>query len=239
MAWLSLSTSGPWGEVGLAPERGPFAVRPLGRGAARGRGILPAVEELLREAGLRPADLAAVAVDVGPGSFTGVRVGVTTAKSLAFALAIPAVPVLSLAALARLAPPRREVLVLRDAGRGRVYHARYAAEVEGVRTPLAAPGRAPAAEVLSAAGGSLAVGEEVRALFERHLGPIDTGAELLEVRASAEAVLTEARARPGPPASSSPHALAPVYLQASAPERRLAGEVDEGTPGGTRNDRPE
>ena len=68
---------------------------------------------------------AAVAVDIGPGSFTGVRVGVATAKGLAFALGIPVVSVSSLEVLAEAAPADRDVLALRDAGRGTYYVARY------------------------------------------------------------------------------------------------------------------
>lgn len=61
--------------------------------------LAPVVEQLMREAGLAFADLDRVAVIVGPGSFTGVRVGVSFARALALALDIPAVGVSSLEAL--------------------------------------------------------------------------------------------------------------------------------------------
>jgi len=236
---LCLATSGLHGEVGLALPDGELRVHALGQGAARGRGILPAVEGLLADAGREIADLTALAVDVGPGSFTGIRVGVTTAKSLAWALGLPVTGVLSLAALARAAPPDREVLAVRDAGRGRLYHARFGSEIDGRRARLAAPGRDPAAEVLSAARGSLVVGEEAPALLARSRADLPDGpGEALEVRAGAAAVLAEARAEPDEGRADSPHVLVPVYLQVSAPERRLAGEVDEGPAAPGRNDRP-
>lgn len=221
---LGLATSGVYGEVGVALPDGQLLLRALGQGSARGRGILPAVEALLAEAGKTVNDLEGVVVDMGPGSFTGIRVGVTTAKSLAWALGLPAAGVLSLTALARAAPADREVLAVRDAGRGRLYHARFGPEEGGRRPPRSEPGRDLAADVLSASGGSLVVGEEAPALLAKTLpeGP----REALEVRAGVAAILAEARAEPDGCRVASPHVLAPVYLQVSAPERRLAGEAD-------------
>src|SRR5437763_15130310 len=78
------------------------------------------VDALLRQAGARSRDVEALAVGVGPGSFTGVRIGLASARALAFALDVPAAGVSTLAALAAGAPGalpvvdarRREVLVL-------------------------------------------------------------------------------------------------------------------------------
>lgn len=235
MTILALATSGRDGEVGLFLPDGRLVTSLLGRGAARGRGLLPTVAALLHEEGLSPTDLTAIAVDVGPGSFTGVRIGVTTAGALAMALGIVARGVLSLAALARAAPPDREVLSLRDAGRGRIYHARYG-PLDGPRRPvLAPPGRAPAAEVLrSAPRDALAVGEDAPALRALAGCP----GEALEIRADVRAILAEARADPARGRVESPYDPVPVYLQASAPERRRAGEVDGGTSEAAPNDRP-
>lgn len=219
---LALATSGRHGEVGLRRGDGALRTLLLGTGSARGRGVMPAISMLLRSNHLEAADLAAVAVDLGPGSFTGVRVGVTTAKSLALALGVPVVGVTSLAALARAAPPEREVLAIRDAGRGGLYHARFGPLQGDARPVLQAPGRAPAAEVLSDAGDSLVVGEEAPAL----LAEAGSALEVLAVRADAAAVLAEARVALDRGRVGSPHALVPVYLQASAPERRRAGEPD-------------
>jgi tRNA threonylcarbamoyladenosine biosynthesis protein TsaB len=219
MALLSLATSGPHAEVGLRPAGGPLGVRPLEGGAARGRGLLPAVEALLARAGLGPTDLTGIVVDVGPGSFTGVRVGVTTAKSLAYALGIPVAGVVSLAALAEAAPPDAEVLSLRDAGRGRCYYARLGPAGPGGRPVLEGPGRLlrallPGAEVVVTDAGAAEFGAGL------------AGRVVVAGRAGAAEILALGEARLAAEDAHSPHALAPVYLQPSAPERRLAGERD-------------
>lgn len=222
MPTLVLATSGPLAEVGLAVGSAP-STRRLEAGAARGRGLLPAIDALLREQGLSPRDLLRVVVDVGPGSFTGVRVGVTTAKTLAFALGLPLVAVTSLAALAACAPAEREVLSVRDAGRGRLYAARYAPGAPGRRAVLAAPARVTAREAASLGRGAVAVGEGAPAL----LGPPVWPGEALDRAADVAAVLVAAEPALAAGEYVPPHVLAPVYLQASAPERRRAGEVDD------------
>jgi tRNA threonylcarbamoyladenosine biosynthesis protein TsaB len=93
-------------------------------GERRGRAVtlLEDVDALLRQAGARPRDLEGVAVGTGPGSFTGVRMGLAYARALALALDLPAAGVSTLAALAAGAPSalpvidarRREVFVLVD-----------------------------------------------------------------------------------------------------------------------------
>ncbi len=90
--------------------------------------LAPLVADALAAVGARTADLDAVAVDVGPGLFTGLRVGVAMAKGLAFAAGIGVVPVLSLQALARAALDADladEVWAVVDARRGEVFAAHY------------------------------------------------------------------------------------------------------------------
>ncbi|MFF0815522.1 tRNA (adenosine(37)-N6)-threonylcarbamoyltransferase complex dimerization subunit type 1 TsaB [Rhodococcus sp. NPDC003318] len=97
--------------------------------------LTPHIMECLTEAGHVPADLAAVVVGVGPGPFTGLRVGMATAAAFADALGIPVHGVCSLDAIAADAATldRRDLLVVTDARRREVYWARYAAgaRVEG------------------------------------------------------------------------------------------------------------
>ena len=85
--------------------------------------LLPLIDEVLRAAAVAPAQLDLLACGAGPGSFTGLRIGLATAKGLCFALGRPLVSVSSLAALAfeAHAPSGALVLALVDARRGEVY----------------------------------------------------------------------------------------------------------------------
>ncbi|MCL4369720.1 MAG: tRNA (adenosine(37)-N6)-threonylcarbamoyltransferase complex dimerization subunit type 1 TsaB [Chloroflexi bacterium] len=88
--------------------------------------LLPEVEAMMQRAGLSPRDLTGIAVATGPGSFNGVRVGVTTAKTLAMALSIP---IAGISTLKVVAYPHfdgeQAIRPLLDAGRGRFCTAVY------------------------------------------------------------------------------------------------------------------
>ena len=90
--------------------------------------ILPMVQQLLAEAGLSLSQLDALAVDRGPGSFTGVRIGTSVVQGLGFAVDLPVVPVSSLATLAQTVWQKLQhenVLALIDARMQEVYWAHY------------------------------------------------------------------------------------------------------------------
>ena len=94
--------------------------------------LAPALTEALAEAGARPGDIGRVVVGVGPGPFTGLRVGLVTAHALADAWSVPLLGVCSLDALAHragLAGAGPDVLVLTDARRREVYLAAYSGGV--------------------------------------------------------------------------------------------------------------
>src|SRR3954471_14109544 len=80
--------------------------------------VLADVDALLRDAGVEPAELDALAVGIGPGSFTGVRMGLATARGLALALDLPVAGVSTLAALAAGAP---DAVALIDAKRHELF----------------------------------------------------------------------------------------------------------------------
>jgi tRNA threonylcarbamoyl adenosine modification protein YeaZ len=90
--------------------------------------IVPRIEEMVGEAGISMADLTGLACGQGPGTFTGSRVAVATAKGLALGLALPVHPVSTLAALAASARVDGSVLALLDARRGQVYGALFSCE---------------------------------------------------------------------------------------------------------------
>jgi tRNA threonylcarbamoyladenosine biosynthesis protein TsaB len=106
--------------------------------------ILPAVSGLLAEAGIRAADLDAIAFGRGPGSFTSLRIGIGVVQGLAWGADVPVVPVSSLAAVAQAAVDARgsrmkslrQVLVAMDARMGEVFHGLF--EVDAERRVVAA-----------------------------------------------------------------------------------------------------
>ncbi len=100
MKLLALTTSTPWHGAALFVDGQPIAdcLQHAGRGEPRP--LTAMVWQLLAEAGLQSADLEAIACDVGPGSFTGLRQGIATARALAWAHRIPAVAIGSLEAMA-------------------------------------------------------------------------------------------------------------------------------------------
>lgn len=101
-------------------------VRDLGKGHAEH--LMAVIETALKADGIGYLDLDAVAVSIGPGSFTGLRVGVSTARGLALALKIPAIGVTTLEALAAKGAatfPGRAVLAALDAGREEIHAALY------------------------------------------------------------------------------------------------------------------
>jgi len=102
------------------------AVLDLGKGHAEH--LMAVIAEALKAGETDYAGLGAIAVSVGPGSFTGLRVGVSTARGLALALNIPAIGVTTLEALAAeaaVAFPGRAVLAALDAGREEIHAALY------------------------------------------------------------------------------------------------------------------
>ena len=94
--------------------------------------LAPAIERVLTNAGVARADLTAIAVGVGPGPFTGLRVGVVTARVLGAALGVPVHGVCSLDIIAAAANPGAEFLVATDARRRELYWASY--DATGRRT---------------------------------------------------------------------------------------------------------
>jgi tRNA threonylcarbamoyladenosine biosynthesis protein TsaB len=90
----------------------------LGERVSRAAAVLADADDLLRGAGLGPADLDALVVGTGPGSFTGIRIGLAAVRGLALALGIPVAGISTLAALAAGSPGARPVI---DAQRREVF----------------------------------------------------------------------------------------------------------------------
>lgn len=134
MLVLGIETSTEVSSVALASEQGVVASALLGRGKGHEQFLIPAIRFMLEEAEIPMRQLAGIAVGIGPGLFTGMRVGVATAKSMAQALRVPIVGLPSLDLLAysvRHSP--RLICACVDARRGEVFSAFYRQVPGGVQ----------------------------------------------------------------------------------------------------------
>lgn len=133
MLTLGIETSTRDASISLVRDGRCIAERSLQTSQRRHAQTLVAqISEVLRENALRPADLNLVAVSVGPGSFTGLRIGVVCAKTLAYSLRCNLVGVDSFLGVAQAAPSEIEqVAVISDAQRGDLYLGRYSRSASG------------------------------------------------------------------------------------------------------------
>ena len=166
----------------------------LGERSARPVEILAAAARMLEEVGANPADVSAVVVGTGPGSFTGLRMGIAAARTLAFALELPLAGVSTLDALAAGSPSALPVI---DAGRREVF------------TFVGGVARAASPDELDVTAGTTCVGSgaiRYRALLEAAgatIPPDDDDAH--RPRARFHAALARE--------FGDPHAVEPLYLR--------------------------
>lgn len=123
---LGIETSVEHVGVAVGDSRGIRAESTLSSDRRHAESLAPMIEFVLKQAAIEMRDLSAVAVDIGPGLFTGMRVGIATAQTIAWALDLPVVPVCSLDALCLNATTTESVTAsILDARRGEVYWALY------------------------------------------------------------------------------------------------------------------
>lgn len=178
-----------------------LAVRTLVDARAHAEALTPQILECISEAGIARTDIAAVVAGIGPGPFTGLRVGMATAAAFGDALGIPVHGVCSLDALAADCAgelgPDDELLVVTDARRREVYSARY----RGRR--IAGPEVGKPAD-LDIGGATKVAGSAAHtALFDLPVLPAQTPSPTGLVRVAAPALLSGA----------TPEPLVPMYLR--------------------------
>lgn len=126
MLILGIETASTQAGCAVGGPDGVLATVEINRGQRHAELLVPAVDFACRCARIELREIEAIAVDVGPGLFTGLRVGVATAKAMAQALAIPLIAVCSLDIVAfGVRSSRRDVVVALDARRGEVFHGGY------------------------------------------------------------------------------------------------------------------
>src|SRR5215218_4983848 len=132
--WLILETSGRGARIGLARAGELRRRAELDAARRHAREMIPTVDAMLDAESLRPRDLTGIMVSRGPGSYTGLRVGLATAKALAYATGCQLRAVDTFAAIAEQVPAEaRFVNVIADALQGQVYAQHFAWRHDGWR----------------------------------------------------------------------------------------------------------
>jgi tRNA threonylcarbamoyladenosine biosynthesis protein TsaB len=231
---LGIETATPWGGAALIEPDGRLLAH-LWSHAQTGysRRLMPTIDLLLREARLRPGDLGALAVSHGPGSFTGVRIGLLVARTLALELRVPLFTFSTLEALALRWPIVGEpVAVMLDARRNEIYSGVFRRHpgdrIEVIRAPTVESAAAFLDALAALDSRALWLSgdavEKARPLWERRLGararPVTPPWGLPAADAVARLGVRALRTGVSP---DDPLKALPVYLRASDAERAVDG----------------
>jgi tRNA threonylcarbamoyladenosine biosynthesis protein TsaB len=236
---LALDTSTSAASLALLRGAAVVADETWDVGRRHSQELVAHLDALLARAGAGVADLTAVAVALGPGSFNGVRVGVTAAKTLALALGVPLYGTCTLDVIAAgVTVNDVTICALLEAGRGEVYRAFFRSGGAGAGQAVtdqltrvsdygivALP--ALVDEIAASAVGVVCAGEwqlATRAALEAALGPRARFAERLASRGALLGAIAAARGTRGE--RDEPATMEPVYLRRpniTQPARRGAG----------------
>lgn len=164
---LAVDTTTPSGSVALVKGSSLIAEINHDSPVTFSERLLPAIRFLLQSSGSGIEDVAGFAVAVGPGSFTGIRIGLSTVKSFAYASGKPIAPVSTLVALARKIryPQNRLICPLLDAKKNEVYGALFQSKAGGIKelipqgaySPDALFSRLPAHRIIHFIGSGVSV----------------------------------------------------------------------------------
>ena len=221
---LAIETATPVCGVALVKAGRVLAEINIQTGNTHSERLMPQVERLFSLAGAAPAEVAALAVSIGPGSFTGLRIGLTTAKTLAYAWGKQIVGVPTLEALAYGCPCADGLVsAMLDAQKGRVYQATYrwqAGALQEVWPVRIVAAEQAFAELLNLVEPVMVVGESVREygeLIAATQGKVVAAPEQsLMPRAAAVGVLGFARWQKG--LAMPPMELNPLYIRRAEAE---------------------
>jgi tRNA threonylcarbamoyladenosine biosynthesis protein TsaB len=213
---LALDTAMSLGSVAVGRSGRLLAEATLGVTIRHSESLLPAIRFVLERARIAPADLQAIVVGAGPGSFTGVRIAGATAKGMVHGLGIPLFAYSSLATLAAGAGVTdRPVCALIDAHRDEVFAAAYAFPREGGIEEILAPSVIDVDQLAERLAGEspVWVGEAALRFRDRLRRGGEVGAEPLAVPRAASLLWLAARA-PATGRVENPAAWVPDYVRA-------------------------
>jgi tRNA threonylcarbamoyladenosine biosynthesis protein TsaB len=225
MKILAIETATMLGGLALMDsEEGLIAERRLNIRSTHSERLMPELEAMLDISGIRVSDLGAVAVSIGPGGFTGLRVGLSAAKGLCFSAGLKLAPVPTLEAIALCLPCSTvPVCPMMDARRGEVYTGLYST-ASGIPKELIAPQAVKAKdfadslkgheEIVLLGQGALVYREDIEAAFKgkAHYPPLHLMVPSPASVASLGLRILEAGDLPDP------ISLAPRYLRRSEAE---------------------
>lgn len=133
---LIIETSGSVGQIALARSTDIMSVRRLEEARRHARDLVPHVRDMLQEQGWQARDVDSVFVSRGPGSYTGLRVGIISAMTFAYATGCRVLGIDTFAAIALQAAPEADTVdVIADAQQERVYVQRYRCSTGGPPSP--------------------------------------------------------------------------------------------------------
>jgi tRNA threonylcarbamoyladenosine biosynthesis protein TsaB len=199
---LAVDTSTPIASVAL--EAGGHVYEREEKVTTFSERLMVLIDELFTEANASPKDLTVVVCGAGPGSFTGLRIGLSTAKGLCLGVGCKLQMVSSLEALALRAPTGSTVLTALDAFRGEIYAAEYEIPFNIVRAPFSAL----PTDIASTA--AFAIGDA----FQKYPAAIPPNATVIHAAPRARELLALSADR----GFDDPRTAAPAYIRASAPE---------------------
>ena len=140
MLSLGIETSSRAGSIALRRDGQLVSERNLTLDRRHAQSLIPELQQMLGDSGVRPLDLDVIAVSIGPGSFTGLRVGVVCAKTLGYASGRAVAAIGTLEAVAANSPPdAQRVQVVSDAQRRELFVGEYVRESQTGRWSLARP----------------------------------------------------------------------------------------------------
>ena len=234
MKILALESSAKAASCAVLSDGEVLAAAWQATGLTHSRTLLPMVEDMLKNSELSVRDMDAIAVAAGPGSFTGLRIGVAAVKGLAWAAEKPCIPVSTLEAMAwPLAHLAGNIVCAMDARRQQIYNAVFLAEggpLTRLREDRAISLEEAAADLAGLDGPMYIAGDGARLCFD-FLTERGVDCQLApgHLRLQSAVGVGLAACIRWPEGAASAQDLAPVYLRLSQAERERAARSAAGT----------